>query len=239
MPQGHRVLNGVMVAAVLIASAAVGVFVGWLVGASATPVVAILLPLAFGLTGVLWQRYTNLRDRVQAAVSLAEQQKADEAIKVMHGGDLQPASDTSVQWATLITSLAIIAFVVAAYAGIQWGLEVRVPTTPALIDLVERDSTLDYHEMLTLTRLRLDLAAMRLGPHEIREVFQTSVLPLLRAPSYRPGGPLHDVRPEALQDIARQLTANVIKREGRNPASVDTVASADSARLDAPPRIRK
>lgn len=211
---------------VLLASLAVGAFLGWLIGASETPVVAAVLPLVFGLTGVLWQRYSALRERVATALAVESTVGAERAMDVVRGGAaaFTSPSGTSpdpVRRAAMLTAFAVTVFVGAAFSGLQRGLDARVPRLPGLATLVAGDTSLSYREAATLTRLRLDLAAMRLTPEEVTEVFRSAVLPVLGRAEFRPGGELHQGRADALARVAQQLTTTAVSRAagGRNPAS--------------------
>lgn len=212
--------------AVLLASGAVGAFLGWLIGASETPVVAAVIPLVFGLTGVLWQRYSAIRERVATALAVESTVGAERALDVMRGSAAlaspSGAPTDPVRRAAMLTAFAVTAFVGAAFMGLQRGLDARVPRLPGLATLVAGDTTLSFREAATLTRLRLDLAAMRLTPEELTEVFQSAVLPVLGRAEFRPGGELHEGRVDALAYVAQQLTRTAVPRAagGRNPASV-------------------
>ena len=83
MPMNGRLMreqiqDALTVVLVLIASAALGGLIGWLTGASSTPVAAAVIPLAFGFTGVLWQRYSEIKDRLRATVAAAERGNREE-----------------------------------------------------------------------------------------------------------------------------------------------------------------
>jgi hypothetical protein len=213
-------------ALVLVASAAVGAFVGWLVGASNTPVVAALIPLTFGLTGVLWQRYTELKERLKAATDVPAREGVERSIDLVGARPVRP--DEPGGTAPLV-SLAVITFVAASFIGVQRGIDMRVPRLPPLSELVAGDTTLDHREAATLARLRLDLTRMRVSADEAREVFGATVVRMLRRKEFAAGGALRDVRPDALREIARQIVPTApTPQAGRGPAS-DTLPSGPPA----------
>lgn len=204
---------------VVLASACVGAFVGWLVGSSSTPVVAVLIPLAFGLTGVLWDRYATLKSRVDTAAAAAASGDNARAAEVVRA--TSATADRSRSHATI--SAAVIAFVLGAFAGTHFGIETRIPRLPPLSELVGGDTTLTYREAALLAKLRMDLGALNVGVGEAREVFSSAVVPVLRNPQYQPGGALHDVRFDALRAIRQELMPTNIEaqpRTGRGPASI-------------------
>ncbi|MFL5614817.1 MAG: hypothetical protein ACJ796_14235 [Gemmatimonadaceae bacterium] len=213
-------MNAIAAITSIIASAIVGWLVGWLVGASSTPVVATLIPLVFGLTAILWQQYQQQKERIEAAAAALAEGATDGAVRVLRGGHV--TTDRAAVNA-LVLALAIIAFAISAYLGTERGVETRVPHAPTLSELLGVYALAPSpREAATLERLRLDLSRVLVAPADVRSIFASTVVPILRDTAYGVRGSRREIRPDVLAEISRTLTVpgNGATAKARGPASV-------------------
>jgi len=207
---------------VLGAFATTGVFIGWLVGASNSPVVYALLPLLFGLIGGF--SFSRIENRAQEdsyrskLIGLTDDTETQEKISKALG------LDQKVEWVPAFWAASIMLFVGAAFVGISMGIDFRQGSTSTLSEVLERNnfaaSDVDAEERLALQNALFQLRAYGMDDVEIDDVFSGTLLPFVKNDSlylddsYEGYGGTFD---EKISSLFENLSKPVLT--GRGPAS--------------------
>jgi len=198
--------------------AALGYFSGWLVGASNSPVVSAVLPIASAVAGgvglgLVQQAATSAR--IRAAVNSNEPNLEAKVRSIIQDAPVALWSAPAA-WA-----LGVLLFVVVGLIGVRHGTLVRVPEYPPLQTLLGQDMKTQTHptygEMAILHGLLLNLQSQGVPELDARAIFDDVIIPFLQDPKNQPGGELADVRTLSLQNIASTVIPT--RRVNRGPAS--------------------
>ena len=166
----------------------VGYLVGWLVGASQTPVVATTLPLIFGLLGavafntvsknVLGEAYYDELIKIESIQSLDKLDK----IKIRKKLATSPDGTT---WLPTYWAIGVLIFIIFCRIGITSGINDRLDSYEPLKTAIERNKLeqiqpLDY---AAIYRMRWYLKSAGLSSNEFNSMFDSVIVPILKAES--------------------------------------------------------
>jgi len=158
----------------------VGYTIGYLAGASRSPVVATLLPLIVGLLGVsttlaLLNRRVGLLKLVRGLKSIDE--NTAERIRAEVGSEV-----TTSAWVPAFGAFGAILFCVALQIGGRDGIGIRTPDLPSVTDLLgnfQTEPPLEPEELADLHALRWHLQSLSISADETRTIFSQIVKPLI------------------------------------------------------------
>ena len=169
----------------------VGYCLGWLVGASQTPVVGTFIPLVVGLLGTV---AIALLDRRTLAAKLMESIKKLQTLGQLPVGaagtiqaELGDAGETSY-WVPALWSLGLAVFCVASFIGTRQGIQSRtqydLPTLAELLPVAHTpEEKPSYEEMAMLHTLRLHLASKRHPVADMKLIFADVIAPIFDRPA--------------------------------------------------------
>jgi hypothetical protein len=167
---------------VLAAFGVSGLFMGWMVGSSRSPVVATFLPLVFGLIGALSYGMIEKSRKTETLVNKIQRLDVGEAVRqeILSKLDLSLES----RWSRMYWALGVILFCAASYSGIQLGLGQwfsGYSTTSELISEIEvTRSSLTPEEFAEVCGLRYRLEYLGIPHKEIKSVFNEFVKPTFK-----------------------------------------------------------
>lgn len=178
-----------------------GFLVGWLTGASNSPVVATLLPLVFGVAGAVGFRALDRRNeasRIDQALAAFDAPTRD-AVRNALRGALPSNMLVPGLW-----SLGVLLFCAACFGGVKVGVDERLPRYPPLESLV-RLNGLSAEEQAMLHHILWDLRAQGVSRAQAESAFRTSVTVALQEtdPIKRAG---------CLAQVAENLKASKVTR---------------------------
>lgn len=169
------------IAPVVVMPIFVGYLIGWLIGASQTPVVATALPLLFGLAGALSyhlvERKVVQRQITQALHTLEVVKSLDEPVRAQMASELKQHIERPV-WLPTLWSGGILLFCIFCFLGLQDGIRRRVPQYPSLNVLLS-GIEITPEERAELERFRRTMQSQGVSESEFKEIVQTICVPIL------------------------------------------------------------
>ncbi len=168
---------------VLAAFAVSGLFMGWMVGASKSPVVATFLPLVFGLIGALSYGLIEKSRKEDSLATNIRRLNVEEAVKQEIISKLGLSLDS--RWSRVYWASGVILFCATSYSGIQLGLGQWISpysTTSALMkEIAVAPDTLNSREYAAICGLRYRLEYLGIPHDEIKFIFREFVKPSFAA----------------------------------------------------------
>ena len=165
-----------------------GLFSGWLVGSSQSPVVTAFLPLLFGAAGAVVYGFVDgqvkSEKRSDRLLAIPEIKSLPEGAREQISAVMEVPIE-GVNWLPVYWTVAIVTFIGFCYWGVQLGGQARIPqySTEALL---EEGITIIPAEMALLHRGRMLLQIQGVTKDDARKLFKTSLLGILnpQAPEY-------------------------------------------------------
>lgn len=202
------------------AFAAVGGLVGWYVGASESPVVGTILPLIFGVVGVLGYGFLERRFRDTKWLQKIQSLPYDDAAKKKIAETL--TIDETSAWMPAYFALCVITFCVTCYFGTRHGiLERHPPNYPSLNQILLQakiaPNQVTALDGALLENLRLQLQALKIAETETITIFRDVISPAMTddrlGGHYKTQYPNNEDawlrRHQALHDIVWHLLVNL------------------------------
>jgi hypothetical protein len=165
--------------------AALGLLSGWLVGSSQSPVVSALLPLVFGFVGAAAY---GLTERRLVAESAKERILAIPALSGLGVTDkTQIEQELGLRaipppWLPYLWMIGLLVYCPTCYVGVRLGVQQRIPAFPPMSQLVGDDVHPSEVEWPELYRAYWTMRANNVPPEQAKEVFEKSLVPILRRP---------------------------------------------------------
>ncbi|MCP4643766.1 MAG: hypothetical protein GY851_25195 [bacterium] len=194
----------------LLAVVSVGLFVGWLVGVSASPVVSTVLPLVFSLLGGLGLGYAAVLSRLKAANDKIEALGKGIPANTQGAPDSEPLH---VDYPSILWSVAVTVFCVACYWGIQEGIEDRIPPYPPLQKWLPEDHDLTPGEMADAHCLRLTLQAKQVDAATASNIFRDVVVALIEPPKTEDGDSFSRERSALMTEAVEKFRDGAVDRK--------------------------
>lgn len=150
---GYWLSVAILIVASVIAVASIAYIVGWLTGASMTPVVAIVIPLVFGLL---------------AAIGVGI-------------GAPRPFSDKTSIWQSVFVALLVIVFCHLYFYGVTLGSFQRSSQYNRMSNLLgETWDNADDDTVALLYRFRLKARQAKLSPADFQPIIRDVIRPILQ-----------------------------------------------------------
>jgi hypothetical protein len=166
--------------------AAMGYYVGWLVGASKTPVVQTALPLLIGLLGAVTYALLERKSGMSKLFEHVKKLQESNILTIDAGSSVKAAlvehSDTSY-WLPAFWAICITLFAGSSYLGTQHGLSLRsVPDFPMVSEFfAETSDGRDQpspEEFQVLSDIRLALISKNITRKEVQNYFERGIVPM-------------------------------------------------------------
>ena len=158
-----------------------GYLVGWLIGASDTPVVSVALPLLIGLISAVGYGITERRFVIDAiarrVMALAVVRKLDRSEQEEVEAGLQSHAKRS-PWLPTLWGIGIIGFSVACLLGLNVGIERRLPTYVPVEELLG-ETQVTAEERASLYALRWQHRSASVPPNQSDDLIRHVFLPIL------------------------------------------------------------
>lgn len=178
-------------APILLTFPTVGLLIGWMVGASNTPVVGTALPLVFGVFGALG--FGMLEHRVRDKNAIEKLASLDDELRKKVQALMELPESTSIKLVSFWAS-GILLFCVGCFGGFMGGYKhresVMVMHYPSLEELLKPSSptsskdlavvkTLTIQELALLIRIRIQCSEKHIRSSDLEELFRLVVRPVL------------------------------------------------------------
>ena len=170
---------------VIVAISAVGLFIGWLVGASSSPVVSAVLPLVFSLVGGIGLGYISSLEQRKEIKQKSEEAESCGDVKLRKLFELAQFDLSRV---LVLWSIATIVFCATCYVGIKFGIAERQLNYPALSEWLPVEHDLSPPELAEGHRLWLILQEKGVDRITAKRIFTDVFVALINHPSIKPGG---------------------------------------------------
>jgi hypothetical protein len=152
-----------------------GAFVGWLVGASQTAVVGVLLPLVFGLLGALSWNSLSRATEIEHAINVLRENLTKETAEKLA---IQMRGSANILQLGSFWAVATILFCIACKWGIEKGIERRVRALPSIETLAAKDLNLTPIERCYVEEMRWHLAGNGITDSDATTFFQKVIEPV-------------------------------------------------------------
>lgn len=160
----------------IVAVASLGLLTGWMVGASRTPVTAAVLPLLFGLIGVVFVQAREQRAKVKQLIDAIG--VLDEELKTV-ALDILRRSTFAFRQLAAIWAICVIVFAGSLYLGVRSGASRHELDYPSITELTKgqfpRNRLSSQRELVMLNSLRSYLISKNIHPDDVVAIFRDCI----------------------------------------------------------------